>query len=315
MPDRKAQKLLVLAKLEGTYATDPSPVATADAILTKNAAFQDWLGETEERGTDRPELGNEIEYHTSVHSQITFQVEFCGHGSAADGVPAWSVLLKCCGVLETVNAAVSVVYSPRDSGYESATLYFHLDGKLYKMIGCRGNVRLVLNPGRNPAFEFTIMGLRANPTDVPIPTNEDFTAFQIPVAVNNANSSFTMAGLAAPDMIMAGLELDFGNQVIHRDVVGQDAIKVTDRRPTGTVTIEDPLVATYDFDAAVAAHTLVAAAFIHQAGTAGKTLTVDMPKIQLLRPTLQDLQGQVGTQFQLKLIPDSGLDELTITQT
>lgn len=312
---RKSRKKLILVKRETVYGQDAGPTALADAILTRNAQFTDWQGDTEERNTDRPTLGNEIEYHTSVHAMLQFEVEFVGHGSTADSLPPWDAVMTACGASSTVNVGTSVVYAPVDDNFESATIYFNWDGKQYVMLGCRGNCRVMLNAASNPYFMFTFMGLRANPTDVPIPLNPDYSGFNVPVAVNSNNTTFSLAGQTGTDIRMSTFEIDFGNQVIHRDVVGQDAIEITDRRPSATVTIEDGLVADYNWDNDVENHNLVLSNLTHEDGTVGRDLELVLPKVQLLRPTYPDQEGNIGIQFQMKLIPDTGLDEWTITQT
>lgn len=313
--NRKFRKQLLLAKLEGTYGTDPVPVATADAMLVRDLQLRDWQGPTEQRGTIRPNLGNEIEYHTSPHVMLTFTVEMVGNGTAVDTPPPWGVLLKACSALETINALTSVVYTPRDEGQESVTCHFYWDGELWTILGARGNARFYLPAGRNPYITFSLMGLRSNATDVVLPTNEDYSAFQLPVPVNATNSTFSLAGVTGTDMIMSNLELDLGNQTVHTDVVGKDAIEITDRRPVGTCQFQRGLVADHDWDADVATPNLVVGEFIHEDGTTGRDIQIDMPKIQLLRPEYTNVQGVIYNQFQMSLIENAGLDEWSITCT
>ena len=304
------RKKLLLSKLESTsaYGVDTVPVGTTNAILTRDLTIEVMQGDTVQRNSDRPTLGGELTYHVAPHTRMSFMVEAAAAGTAGDA-PAYGPLLRACGLGETISAGTDVTYAPVSSGFESVSSYFSMDGIRHISLGQRGTVRLTLGPGSIPYFNFQMTGLRTAPTDTADPT-PDFTDFQTPLPVTDSNTpTFTLDGYAAN---LYELELDLSNNVIYRNIVGQESVEITDRGVTGTLTIEEPLLATKNFHAICAAHTTVAMQYIH--GTAaGGIIQIDCPHVQLLQPTIGERDGVATLSFQLSVIPSaSGNDEVTI---
>ncbi len=151
------RKKLLLSKLEETYGTDPTPVGTSNAILTRDLTIQLMQGDVVERNSDRPTLGGELSYHVAPYTRMTFMVEAAAAGTAGDA-PAYGPLLQACGLGETISAGTDVQYDPVSTGFESVSNYFSMDGIRHISKGCRGNVRLTLSPGGIPYFEFDFQG-------------------------------------------------------------------------------------------------------------------------------------------------------------
>lgn len=306
---RYFRKKAVLAKIESVYGTDAVPTGAANAILTKQAAISLMQGGTVKRDLDRPTMGGEQELHVSPYSTISYMVEAAGAG-AAGTAPAYSPLLLACGFAETINAGVDVQYDPVSAAFDSLSQYFSMDGIKHALLGCRGKLKLTLSPGGIPMLSFDFTGLRVAPADTADPTLTT-TAWQVPIPVTNAATpTFSLHGYAAN---MIALELDMGTVVVYRNVVGEESVQITDRDVSGSVTIEEPLLATKDFHAICAAHTLGAMQFIH--GTAaGSIFQVDAGQVQVLEPQIGETDGIATLQMKLKCIPtDAGDDEIKIT--
>lgn len=311
MSVRRFPKKLLLLKLEPTYGTDSTPTPASDSVLALDLVIRTHQGPTETRNLDRPNLGAEIEYHTSLHTELTFRLELAASG-AAGTAPAIGPVLRCCGLAETIVAATSVTYDPVSESHESATCKFNLDGKLFVLLGSRGTWRLMKGARTIPHMDVTIWGMHVKATDQVMPTDEDFSAFQTPIPVSNANTpTFTLHGYSAP---MESLNIDAGQPLAHRDLVGGESIEISNRVVTGQVLLEDPLVAEQDYEATVEGHLLGALQIVH-GSTAGSIITIDAPKVQLLRPTEQELHGRVGRQFDVRLTPDTGDDDVSISFT
>ena len=302
------RKKLLLAKLETVYGVDPTPTGAANAILTKDLSISLMQGQTVQRGTDRPTLGNELTYHVAPYTTVSFGVEFAGSGTAGDA-PAWAPLLLACGFAETLDPGVDAIYTPISSGFPSVTLYYHQDGLLHRLTGARGTVQFKLSPGGIPAMQFTFTGLRNPPTDTALPV-PDLSGFQTPIPITDAATpTFNLHGYAAT---MAGFNIDMANEVTYRNVVGDEAVYITDRAPKGDVSIEETALATKNFHSICAAHEVGALQFVH--GTvAGKIVQIDAPKVQLISPSYADSNGILMLNMQLSIIPDIGDDELIIT--
>jgi hypothetical protein len=115
------RKRTLLAKIEGTYGTDPSP-GSSDAMLVKNLNFTPINSELVSRDLIRPFLGNSQTLLAQLSCAIDFEVELAGAG--IPGVaPAWGRLLRACAFSETPHtAAISIT---RSGGVATATLTAH----------------------------------------------------------------------------------------------------------------------------------------------------------------------------------------------
>ncbi len=304
------RKKILLAKVETIYGTDPTPTGAANAILTKDLSISLMQGSTVQRNTDREVLGNELTYHVAPYTTLSFGVEIAGSGTAGLA-PAFGPLLQACAFEETLTALTDAVYTPVSSGFKSVTLYYHQDGLLHKVTGAMGTVTFALSPGGIPTMNFTFTGLRNAPSDTALPT-PTLTAFQTPIPVTDqATPTFSLHGYSA---IMGGFNVNMANDVQYRNVVGQEAVHIVDRAPSGDVSIEETALATKNFHTICAAHTVGALQMAHGT-TAGNIVTLDAPKVQLLQPAYEDSQGILMLKMNLALIPDAGNDELSLTFT
>ena len=134
------RKRLILAEIESTYGTDPSPTG-AEAILVRNLEITPLQSETVSRNLVRPYLGQSEQLLAQTRVEITFEVELAGSGTAGTA-PAYGPVLRSCGLSETIVATTSVTYAPESSGFESTTIYFFNDGIRHKLTGCRGTLSM-----------------------------------------------------------------------------------------------------------------------------------------------------------------------------
>lgn len=100
------QKAVVLAKIESTYNTDPTPTATADAVLVEDPQYTvdpNVLA----RNFARPDLSQLPHKIGRKLAGMSFMVEAGSNGVANAGVnnPMLGVLLRACGFSETAIAA------------------------------------------------------------------------------------------------------------------------------------------------------------------------------------------------------------------
>lgn len=303
---QKFRNKILLAKVETTYGTDADPDGETNAILTRDLEVQLMQGDTADREVDRSTFGNFQTFHVGPHTRLTFQVELAGSGTAGTA-PAYGPLLRACGLAETTDAS-SVDYTLISSGEESVTLHYYQGGILHTMVGCRGTVSIALSPGSLPYYQFEFWGLRVPPEDASFPT-ADFTEFQAPEAVNNAHTgSFTFDDWSGT---LTAFEVDLAQDVQYRNVVGTESVQIVDRRPAGSMTVEEPLLATKDLHAIIANHEPKAIAITH-GSTAGNQIEITGPKVQIVSPQIGDSQGIKTLQTSLRWLPDEGDDELKI---
>jgi hypothetical protein len=305
---RKFRKKVLMARLSG-LETPPEPVA----VLTRDMTIQLMQGPTEERNIMRPTLGNQELYHVGPHTGLQFSCEAVGSGVAGTP-PLYGLLLRGCGLDETIVqsgeplAPSSVEYEPVSEEEEAVDLFYYHDGVLHALTGCRGNVTLAMNPGSSPLFQFNFLGLHVDPEDAVMPT-VDFSTWPVPVPVTAQNTGdFSLHGYSGN---ATAFSIDLAQQVVYRNVIGEESIMLSDRRPSGSITVEDPLLSDKDFHAIVKAHTLGALTLRH--GTeAGKIVEVSAPQVQLVQPQEGDSDGISTLQMAMRLMPQDGDDEIKI---
>lgn len=304
------RKRTILAKLEASYGVDPTPTGAANAILVKNLTVTPQEVNLVSRDTIRPFLGNFQNIAASIYAKVDMEVEVAGSGTAGTA-PGYGVLLRACGLSETVTAGVSVIYQPVSSAFESATIYFNVDGVLHKMTGARGTVSMSMSVFGIPTYKFSFTGIYNAVTDAAVPA-VTLSAFQTPLAVNNTNTTgLTLHGFASA--IMSDLSLDLGNTVTYRSLIGgAQAVLLTDRKATGSATIEATTVAAKDWWAASQNAALSTLAITH--GTvSGNKVVFTAPAVQITKPAYSEKDMIQMLQVGLVLVPNVSNDELVIT--
>lgn len=304
-----ARKKILLVKIEPTYGVDAVPTGAANAVLARNVRITPLEQMFEERGVvTEGYFGGQQQIVAGDYVKLECEVEAAGAG-AAGTAPAYGPLLRACGLSETITASVKVEYKPVSSGFEAVTMYFYVDGVLCKLLGARGSVTPRFNSKGIPVFAFAFTGLYTPVTDGANPT-PTLTGFKAPLAVNRANTpTFTLHGYAAK---VASFESGLNNEVVYRNLVGEESVQIVDRKPAGRVSIENVTVATKDFWSIARAGTKGALQLIH--GTAaGAKVQLDAPAVQLLKPAVDEADGIQMLGMDLLLLPSAGNDELTIT--
>jgi hypothetical protein len=161
-----------------------------------------------------------------------------------------------------------------------------------------------------PTFKFKFTGLFSAVTDTAA-VSPTYSAFKTPLPVNNLNTG--ALSLHSVSTVMSELSIDLANSIVHRTLVGgSEQVLLTDRKPTGTVTIEADTIANKDWYTAIKNNTLGALDITHGT-TAGYKVQITAPNIQLTKPVYSDMDGVQMLQMGMNLIPSSsGNDELNI---
>jgi tail tube protein len=303
--------MVLLAKIESTYATDPTLTGAANAILAKNISINPMDGDDVSRDLIRAFLSNQGTIPTGLRVVIDFDTEIAGSGTPGI-VPAWGILARACGCAEVIDDNTSVTYSPISELMESLYLKFWLGNTLHAIKGSRGTGKATLNAQGIPIIHWTITGLFIPPAEVARAT-PTLTAFQEPLLVTSVNTPvFTVNGVS---LVMRNYSFDFGNKVDPRLLVGRESIQVTDRGEALDITCEAVPLTTFDPYALALARTLVAVNIIH--GTAaGNIVAINAPAAQVKRPKgYQNNQGVAEWQLSLAPQPIRGNDQFSIVLT
>lgn len=304
------RKATILAKIESTYGTDPTPSGGANAVLVSDLTITPMDMNTVSRDLIRPYFGNSEDLPTQVFAKVEFSCEVAGSGTAGTA-PAWGPLLRACAFAETITAGTKVEYKPVSDAIESVTLYANADGVLHKLTGARGTVSFELGNNKRPVMKFAFTGIFNAVADAAAPS-VTLTGWKKPLPVTRANTPvFTVQGYAAR---MEDFTLDVANQVESRSLVGgTDEVLITDRKPAGKIQIEAVKVADKDWWTSILAVTTGALAFEHGV-VAGNIVDFDLPAVQLIKPSYSDSQGVLMLSADLRVVPGaSGNDEMVIT--
>lgn len=273
---------VLLAKRESVEGTDSVPTA-ANAIDTIDLEVKRYDGPKISRNLDRQTSGNQEEVNTSPRATVSCKVEAAGSGTAGTA-PAYADLLLAAGLNETVDSgAGTVTYTVDDDAQDSVTLYEY-DGETkahQKIPGVRGNLKFSVSSGQLPQFSFEqLIGDYNRPVAGVPPTGIDWTRFIPAVAFTSANvPSFQFAG---HDVAVESMELDWGNEVPRIDVPNLKTSEISDRLPSGSITIYAPEIDDFDFWGLLESHNGTSLhGFVFEIGTvAGNILNISANEAQ-----------------------------------
>ncbi|MBI3096339.1 MAG: hypothetical protein HYY97_15835 [Rhodocyclales bacterium] len=324
---RYVRNSAILAKIETTYGTDPTPTGAANAVLVSNLTVNPLNANNVPRNLIRPYFGGSEHLIGSRSVECSFDVEFQSSGSmTTPTVPAWDALLQACGYQAgsgTAGSRVEYALATDYAAFKSLTIYYHDDGVLHKLLGARGNVSLALGIGERPVYRFRFVGLDGGVTAVSNPT-PTLTAFKTPLVMTDANTGAVTLGCtyaigalsSGTEYITNGLEIDLGNDVNYIDLLGTAAasgqtVEITNRDATGKIAFDLTAANEVTFMASVLAATTQSLGLVHGT-TAGYKMLVYAPAVQMINPRKEDQNGRRIIGFDLRFLPSSGNDELKL---
>ncbi len=202
-----------------------------------------------------------------------------------------------------------VEYRPISSNFESLTMYYNVDGVLHKLTGALGTVEISLAVKQIPTFKFSFTGLYNAPSDTVAPS-VDFSAFMIPQVANTQNTpGFSLFGYSGK---MQSMSLNIANSVEYVTLIGEESVKILDRKPAGSIVFEAPTIATKDFFSLVK-NSETGAMTIDHGSRNGYKLNFAAPSCSLGNPGYQDANGVQMLSAPFTANPVSGNDELVLT--
>lgn len=303
---------VILAKLEAAYGVDPVPTGALDAVLATNVTLTPMAGQDVSRELELPSMGAQPTIPAGLNATLAFEVEMTASGVAGTP-PAWGRLMRACAVAEVISAGVSVAYNPVSQGHESISLHFNVDGTRFLLGGARGTAVLRIGAQAVPKIAFTFTGIYAQPTALALPVPV-LTAWPAPLLATSVNTPvFTIGGTA---LVMRSLDMDLGNAVETRFLIGSESVFITGRGETIATTVDAvPLATLNPFQLAQSQAT---SPLILQHGTAaGGRITLNAPRAQMQRPSGLG-QSQNIVEWPLSLVPlatGAGDDQWTLTLT
>ena len=308
----KWKSKIILVKPEAGYAVDAAPTGASNAMLLTDVQLQPMEGDDVSRNLELPYLGAQGSVPTGLRAVLTGSFELVGSGTAGEP-PAWGPMLRACAVAEVITADTSVEYVPVSDDHESVSIHFHIGPSRHVLLGARGTATISLNAQGIPVGKVTMTGLFTLPADQARPAI-DLSQFQVPQAATKANTPvFTIGG--AP-FVLRSYELNLGNDVQPRLLVGTERIIIVDRAEKLTATVEAVPYATYN-PFAIARDRTQQEIVIEHGTIAGRTVAINIGQAEQDRPGgLGQSQNIVEWGLSFTPIPTSaGNDQWSITLT
>ena len=301
---------IILAKIEVTYGTDPTPVA-ADGVLAKDVTLSPMEGSEFDRDVENSFFGSTGTLPVELASKLTFKVELSGSGTKGTP-PQFGPLLRACGCGQTIVAATSVTYAKISPVFDSITLYIWIGGTQYVMKGARGDCTIVYEAQKLPYLMFEFKGLFVSPTQV-TPVVPTLTGWKDGEVVGSLKTpTFT---INAVPLVMRKAELKFGNQVEGRFLVGSESIQITDAKDMFSCQVEAENMGVINPFNLALNRTLVPISLVH--GTInGFRSTMTIPLAQMQRVAgLEAVQNIL--EWPLTAVPtiNAGNDQWTLRLT
>jgi hypothetical protein len=309
------RKKFLIAKIESTYGTDPSPVGGSDAIQVTNlevtpiesdnvqaAAYQGFIGNST-RGT----------LVANKRVSVTFDVELAGSGTAGTA-PAFGPLLKSCGLSETIVSSTSVTYAGVSSSFDSATIYCFYDGTRHKITGARGSVTFNFTAGQFAVASFNFIGIYNAPDGTALSGSFTVANQAAALEVNDTNmTTATFHGVTSARI--ESFDLALNNELIYKETASNKEVIITNRAPGGTAVIEAPAVGTTDYFAKAVAVATGSTSLVLGA-TGGNIITLNAAQTDITGVSYGDTNGVISLSMPYLALPTTaGNDELSLAFT
>ncbi len=245
-----------LAKIESAYATDAAPVAGTDGVRIAERVWNsltledEWLNQREDVATGTLDhLGPAPAVGRKATIDMVLEVRGPGARISETVLPEANALIQACGYGLTVDDTTDselATYVPVDTGYASATIWAYAAGWLYKIVGCRGNMKIELRAGQIVRFRFQMQGIvAADPASASLP-QITYDAVIPPAAKGIALTIDGTGSAWSPDV--RTMDFDTGNRVeLIDDANAPDGIDSFDFGPRKSMlTVETRTSTSYD---------------------------------------------------------------------
>lgn len=321
MATRFIRKTAILCKAETTYATDSVPTEAANAMLVSNVSINPLNANLVGRDLIRPYIGGSEQLVGTAYVEINFDIELAGSGTAGTGV-AYASVLKACLLNETLTVSVRAEYNPTSPSatVQSATVYYFVDDVRHVLLGCLGTAEIKMGMGERPVISVRMIGLDGG-TTAATPASLTLTGFRTPLAITDTNTgdlTFGCTYTAATPALTGGtsypsqgLSVTLGNDLQYVPLLGGEQINITNREVTGSIVLDLTAAQVVTFMSNVKTNTVQSLGVSHGT-TAGNKVMVFMPAVQLINPSVVDVNGRAMMGFDFRAVPSTGNDEIKL---
>lgn len=310
-----ARKTWLLAKIESTYNTDPTPVGGSNAIQVSNIELTPIEADNVQAPAMQGFLGNSTRGTLLAGKRVSVSLDVELSGSSAAGTaPAYGPLLKSCGLSETVASSTSVTYAPVSASFSSCTIYCFYDGTRHKITGCRGTVSFNLVAGQFATASFQFIGNYVAPDGTAMSGTFTVANQAAALEVNDANVT-TATFHGATSQRIESFELALNNEVGFKETMSNKEVILSNRAPGGTAVIEEPAIGTTDYFAkAVAVATGNTSLVL--GGSAGNIVTINAAQTDITGVSRGETNGVNNLSIPFLALPTTaGNNEMTLVFT
>ena len=309
------RKKFLIAKIETTYGTDPSPVGGSDAVQVTNLEVTPIESDNVQAASYQGFLGNSTRGTLVANKRVsvTFDVELAGSGTAGTA-PAFGPLLKSCGLSETIVSSTSVTYAPVSSSFSSATIYCFYDGTRHKITGARGTVSFNLTAGQFAVASFQFIGIYNAPDGTALSGAFTVANQAAAIEVNDTNvTTATFHGVTSSRI--ESFDMALNNELLYKETASSQEVLITNRAPGGTAVIEAPAVGTTDFFAKAVAVATGSTSLVLGA-TSGNIVTVNAAQTDITGCSYADTNGVIALSMPYLALPTTaGNNEASLVFT
>ena len=309
------RKKFLIAKIESTYGTDPTPVGGSDAVQVTNLEVTPIESDNVQAAAFQGFLGNSSRATLVANKRVsvTFDVELAGSG-AAGTAPAFGPLLKSCGLSETTVADTSVTYAPVSSSFDSATIYCFYDGTRHKITGARGSVSFNFTAGQFAVASFNFIGIFNDPDDTALSGTFTVANQAAALEVNDTNLT-TATFFGETSQRIESFDMALNNELIYKETASSKEVLITNRAVGGTAVIEAPAVGTTDYFADAIGVSTASSSMVLGA-TGGNIVTLTAAQTDVTGVSYGDTNGVISLSMPYLALPTTaGNNELSLAFT
>jgi hypothetical protein len=311
----RTRNKFLIAKIESTYGTDPSPVGGSDAVQVTSLEITPIESDNVQAASYQGFLGNSTRGTLVANKRVsvTFDVELGGSGTAGTA-PAFGPLLKSCGLSETIVSSTSVTYAPVSSSFSSATIYCFYDGTRHKITGARGTVSFNLTAGQFAVASFQFIGIYNAPDDTALSGSFTVANQAAAIEVNDTNvTTATFHGVASSRI--ESIDLALNNELLYKETASSKEVLITNRAAGGTCVLEAPAIGTTDFFAKAVAVATGNTSIVLGA-TAGNIVTMNAAQTNITGCSYGDTNGVISLSMPYLALPTTaGNNEMSLVFT
>ena len=309
------RKTWLLAKIESTEGTDPTPVGGSNAIQVTSVDITPIESDTIQADAMQGFLGNSTRATVLANKRVSvsFSTELSGSGSAGTP-PAYGPLLKSCGLNEILSSETYATYTTLSTSFSSCTIYCFYDLTRHKITGARGTVTFNLVAGQIASADFQFIGIYNAPDSTDMSGTWTLANQAAGLEVNDTNvTTATFHGVTSQRI--ESFDLALNNELVYKETTSSKQVLIVNRAPGGTAVIEALDTATTDYFAKASA-TAMGATDVILGASAGNIVRLKVDQTDITGVSYGDTNGIRSLNLPYLALPTTaGNNEMSLIYT